>query len=178
MPEDLAQPILAADPSLSQDERATLWDVFHSKNPQELVQALHTSAALPETKYKLLESKHLQQPLEAVPPREDNPVIATLQKMKGMDAETLALADKFPNAFKEMVKEAAKPPEKPAGESSAAGKGKTATPAAPRASGAGAPASPNMEGWTRFLGQDGKNYRVHPEDLEEAQRRGLVKQVL
>jgi len=115
---DLAAPILAGDPALSDEHRADLWDAFHgSKHPDELAQQLQPLAASDETKQQLVAAK--KQSMPAIAPVDK--ISAVMTKMTQMDPQTLALAEAHPNVFK-ILAAAANPPEKESESASGASK--------------------------------------------------------
>ncbi len=128
---DLAVPILAGDPVLSDEQRADLHDVFHgSKSPSELVQKLMPLAIPDDTKHRLFEAK--QQQMVAMP-SVGGPVdktVAAIQKMKELDPQTLELAEAHPSVLRALTSAANTAEKAPSGDSggvSASGKGKKAS---------------------------------------------------
>jgi hypothetical protein len=117
---DHAAPILAGDPTLSDQQRGDLWDAFHTKNPDELVQHLQAQAIPDETKQALHVAK--QASIPAVDPADK--IAAVMTKMTQMDPTALALAEAHPTVFKTLAA-AANPPDKGAPNASGASKGKS-----------------------------------------------------
>jgi hypothetical protein len=181
--QDHAAPILQGDPSLSDQARSNLWDIFHgSKDPAELAQKLQnvphpddptqTLRVPDDTKHKLWEAKQASMPV--APPVDK--VTEAVQRMVALDPKTLDTAESHPNMLKAFTT-AATAPEKAApaaaGASSAAGKGDTASkakkpaaaPLPPRPDGQQHfPAIP--EGHKRILHSNGGVYDIPEENLE------------
>ena len=124
---DRASPILAADPALSDQNRADLWDIFHqSKDPAELTQKLAPLAIPDDTKHKLWEAKQSAAPV--APPVDK--VTAAMQRMTSIDPKVLEVAESHPNVLKVLTSAATAPEKEPtaaSGASSASDKG-TKTP--------------------------------------------------
>lgn len=171
--QDPAGGILRGDTSISDADRESLWDVFHgSRNPNELAQKLQTMAVPSDTKHALWAAKQMTQPAA-------NPVdkvTEALNRLKQIDPDTLALAEKFPSVTKAFIDAAVKPPEKPAGEpagkSEGGAKGKTAENKprlvqAPRPD--GQPHLPPIpDGHYRVLSSDRGIHDIPAENLEKA----------
>ena len=121
---DQAEPILRGDPALDDATRASLWDAFHSKNADELVQHLQPLPIPDDTKHKLWTAKLASTPV--APPLDK--VTAAISRIKQIDPDTLEVAEAHPNVLKALTS-AATAPEKaagePAGASKAASKGST-----------------------------------------------------
>lgn len=122
---DHAAPILAGDPSLSDENRAELWDIFHgSKSPEELVQKLQVLAVPDDTKKRLYDEKKL-----TVPPTVEpiSRIATAITQMTQMDPKALDVAESHPTVFKTLTA-ALTAPEKGAdsvsGGTSGAGQGK------------------------------------------------------
>jgi hypothetical protein len=128
---DPAEPILRAEPSIDDDSKANLWDTFHSKSTDELVQHLHSLAIPNETKTALWQAKQAMTPKPVSSNIEK--VSAAIQKLSQLDPVTLDIAEKHPIVSKAFIDAAVKPPEtpkQPVGEAKSAGKGaKAAKPA-------------------------------------------------
>ena len=125
--QDPAEGILKGATNITDDDRESLWDLFHnSKNSNELAQKLQTIAVPSDTKHKLWAAKQATAPVTSPVDK----VTEALNRLKQVDPDTLALAEKFPNVTKAFIDAAVKPPEKPAGEpagkSEGGAKGKTA----------------------------------------------------
>jgi len=173
---DHASPVLQGDPSLSDQQRSDLWDAFHSKNSDELVQHLVPLAIPDETKHKLFLAKQAAAPV--TPPVDK--VTAAVQKMASLDPKLLDVAESHPNLLKAFTT-AATTPEKEAsvenGASVSKSKGKTAStsktpaasPLAPRAD--GQPHFPPIpDGHKRILASDGGVHDLPEERLADAQK--------
>ena len=122
---DLAAPILAGDPILSDENRADLWDTFHSsKSPEELIQHLQPLVIPDDTKKRLYDAKRQSMPV--VGPIDK--VTTAMQQLAQIDPKILDVAEAHPNVLKALTS-AATTPEKGAtatsGASTPAGKGKT-----------------------------------------------------
>ena len=120
---DLAAPILAGDPVLSDEHRADLWDTFHnSKSPEELVQHLQPLRVPDDTKKRLYDAKKQSMP----PVGPVDKVTAVMQKMTQIDPKMLDLAESHPNVLKTLTAAATTPEkgtESASGGTSPAGKG-------------------------------------------------------
>lgn len=98
---DLAQPVLASDPVLSDEQRADLWDIFHStKSPEELAVQLQPIPVPDDTKHRLLQAK-----AQSIPPIVEpfDKTKAVINQMSDMDPRALALAESHPNVLKALV---------------------------------------------------------------------------
>jgi hypothetical protein len=127
---DHAAPILAAEPAITDHQRADLWDAFHTKNADELTQHLAPLAVPDDLKHKLWTAKQSLAP--ALPPVDK--VTAAMQRMVTLDPKVLETAEAHPNVLKVLTTAATTPEKEPAAassEASSAGKGKTA-PKAPK----------------------------------------------
>jgi hypothetical protein len=172
--QDHAAPILAGDPSLSDQQRSDLWDAFHTKNSAELVQHLTPLAIPDDTKHKLFQAKQLASPPAKVEPVDK--VSAAINKMVALPPEVLDKAEQHPQVLKAFTTAATTPePEPPAaaGATSAEGKGKKTpeaekTPLAPRGDGQ-AHFPPIPDGHKRVLHPNGGVYDVPEENLANAQ---------
>lgn len=182
MPEDTqpfvdhAQPILAGEPSITADQRADLWDIFHnSKDANELANHLSTMALPDDTKQQLFDAKKKAAP--KVEPIER--AVHALATMTTIPPAVMELAEKYPNTAKALLSAADKAGENEATEaqekSKAAGKGKEAgskkeaQPLAqpPRAD--GLPHFPPIpDGHYRVLASDGGIHDIPQENIEQA----------
>ena len=169
---DPAAPILAGDPALSDENRASLWDVFHStKDHNELVQKLATIAAPEDTKQRLVKAKQQMSPAPA--PVEK--ATAALQKLTEIDPKVLDLAESHPTIAKAFIAAATKEAGEGAGASSAAAKGKTQDGAKklpplqqmPRPDGL-EHFPPIPDGHYRVLASDGGVHDIPAEHIEDA----------
>lgn len=170
-----AEPILRGDPAITDEQRADLFDAFHSKNADELVQHLQPLMIPDDTKKRLLDAKKLSIP-PAVEPMDK--VAAVMTRMTQLDPQALELAESHPNVFKTMTAAATAPekgPAGPAGASKAAPKGDTAAGAAqatpltqpPRPDGL-QHLPPIPDGHHRVLASDGGIHDIPVENLEKA----------
>jgi hypothetical protein len=120
---DPAEPILRSDPSIDDEGRAALWNIFHaSKDHNELAQKLQPLAIPNDTKHRLFVAKQATAPV--VEPVEK--VKAAIRQVAQMSPDTLEAAEKYPNVTKLLATAAQISTEKPSGEGAAAGKGKQA----------------------------------------------------
>jgi hypothetical protein len=171
---DHAAPVLNADPTLNDQQRSDLWDAFHTKSTDELVQHLTPLAIPDDTKHKLFQAKQL-----ASPPAKPEPVdkvSAAINKMVALPPEVLDKAEQHPQVLKAFTTAATTaepaPPAAPS-EPAAAPKGKktpeTQKPAlAPRAD--GQPHLPGIpEGHHRVLSSNGGVYDIPQENIATAQ---------
>lgn len=171
--QDHASPILSADPTLSDQQRSDLWDAFHSKNPDELVQHLTPLAIPDDTKHKLWAAKQASMPPVKVEPVDK--VTAAVNKMVALPPDVLDKAEQHPNVLKAFTTAATAPEKEPtaaAGASSAVPRGEKTpaapkTPLAPRAD--GQPHFPSIpDGHHRILSSNGGVYDVPVENIEKA----------
>jgi hypothetical protein len=116
---DHAAPILKGEPSITDDQRADLWDVFHnSKSAEDLQQKLQPLAVPDDLKQSLWDKKKKTMPLVS-------PVTTAISQLAQLDPPNRELAEGHPNLLKALI--AANTPEpEPAAGASAAGKGKPA----------------------------------------------------
>lgn len=121
---DHAAPVLSADPTLSDESRASLWDAFHNKSADELVQHLHEQDISPDTKQSLFEAKKASMPA----PTPHDTVVAAIQRMAQLDPKVLDLAESHPTVLKALTSATATPDKgskKPASARKASPKDKT-----------------------------------------------------
>ena len=157
---DLATPILRADPVLSDENRADLFDIFHdSKNPEELAQKLQPLLVPDDTKRKLLAAKQTATPV--LDPLDKT--TAAIKRVSELDATTLDLAEAHPNVLKALTTAAMTPEKAPeaAGATAGAGKGKTAGAAK---SPSAVPQTPRPDGLPHMQPIDPLNFRVMASD--------------
>jgi hypothetical protein len=124
---DHAAPILAGEPTITDDDRSNLWDIFHgSKDSEELVQKLQSYEAPDHVKASLFDAKHASMPGQEPVAK----TLAAISKVKEIPADVLDLAESHPNVLKALTG-AANTPEKeagkPAGEGKPVGDGKVST---------------------------------------------------
>jgi len=168
---DHAAPILSAEPSITDDQRADLWDAFHTKNADELIQHLAPLAIPDDLKHKLWQAKQASLPI----PSPTDKVTDAVQKIANLDPQARKIAESHPNLLK-VFTTAATTPEKEAtaalGGPSAVSKGKKApavskVPLAPRLD--GQPHFPEIpEGHHRVLTAGGGVWDIPQEHIEEA----------
>jgi hypothetical protein len=173
--QDHASPILSAEPSITDADRASLWDVFHqSKDANELANKLQPLAVPDDLKHKLWTAKQtIAPPVKAAP---IDKVTAAVNQMAALPPDVMEKAETHPNLLKAFTTAATTPePEPPAaaGATSAEGKGKTTpeaekTPLAPRGDGQ-AHFPPIPDGHKRVLHPNGGVYDVPEENLANAQ---------
>jgi hypothetical protein len=103
-PEQLTDSIarhLYADDSLSDDQRADIWDVAHGKSTDELAQHLDTLPISPKLKLNLLVAKSKLTP--AIPPKSVTEKISdAIHEMAKINPTLLDIAEKYPHIFKQM----------------------------------------------------------------------------
>ena len=168
---DHAAPILQAEPSITDQQRSDLWDAFHTKNADELIQHLAPLVIPDDLKHKLFQAKQASMPV--APPVDK--VTDVIQRMTKLDPQALETAEAHPNVLKAFTA-AATTPEKPAqgaaSEASAAPKGPK-TPAAskapqpPRAD--GQPHFPAIpDGHHRVLASNGGVYDIPQANIDQA----------
>jgi hypothetical protein len=98
--QDPAQPILAAHPAITDDQRADLWDIFHgSKDAQELATKLQPVGVPDDLKQSLFEAKTQNAP--AVEPVAK--AISVLKTVAGLDPRILDAAEGHPNVTKALL---------------------------------------------------------------------------
>src|ERR1019366_10567714 len=136
-PQDHAEPILSGEPSITDEQRASLWDAFHTKSADELVQHLQLQNIPDETKQALLAAK--QESTPAVSPMDK--VTAAMTHMSKLPAKLLELAESHPTVLKTLM--AALEPPKPAAGKAASKR--SSTPKAPKASAPEQPASSDAD---------------------------------
>jgi len=174
---DPAEPILRAEPSIDDDSKANLWDTFHSKSADELVQHLHSLAIPNETKTKLWQAKQAMAPAPPAPGPVEK-VASAIQKLSQMDPVTLDVAEKHPTLAKMFGDAAVKPPEapkaakEPQGASKSAGKGtaaQTKTPLVQPPRIDGLPHLPPIaDDHYRVLASDSSLHDIPKENIEKA----------
>lgn len=161
---DPAQPILAAHPAISDDQRADLWDIFHgSKNPDELAAKLQSLGVPDDVKQSLFEAKTQNMP--AVEPVAK--AVDVLKTVAGLDPKILDAAEGHPNVTKALLA-LVKPEEKAAPAAQGARKEKTGdtTPAEaqlPEGVQADVPATPSGHGLVR--GSNGSMHHIPIKNL-------------
>ena len=167
---DPAQPILAAHPAISDDQRADLWDIFHgSKSPEELAAKLQPLGVPDDVKRSLFEAKTQNMP--AVEPVAK--AVSVLKTVAGLDPKILDAAEGHPNVTKALLA-LVKPEEKATTAAQAARKEKpgSTTPAeaeAPAGVQADVPATPSGHGLVR--GSNGALHHIPTKNL------GRVKEI-
>ena len=171
---DHASPILSAEPTITDQQRADLWDVFYqSKDPNELATKLTPLLVPDDLKHKLWTAKQAVSPVPAVPPLDK--VAQAAARISQLDPQVRETAEAHPNLLKAFTTAATTEPksaQEPAGASSASGNGKKTpeapkTPLAPRAD--GQPHFPAIpDGHHRVLGTDGSVYDIPAEHIDTA----------
>lgn len=177
--QELAEPILRADPTLSNDQRADLFDVFHqTKDPTELARKLQPYAIPDGTKKYLFDAKVMNTPA----PDPVSKVKDAVSSLKDMDPNALQLAEKYPNVTKALVDAAIKSIEKPAGAPQDKGKveSKGQQAKAPQQAQESAPMPPRPdgnphlppipEGHKRILASDGGVHDIPQENMDKARQ--------
>jgi hypothetical protein len=93
---DAAKPVLDAA-SISQDDKANIWDMFHqSKSPDELADKIATLAVPDELKHNLWLAKQAA----AAPVGPVDKVTAAINKMVALPADVLDKAEQHPNVLR------------------------------------------------------------------------------
>jgi hypothetical protein len=96
----LAEPILANEPTLTNEQRADLFDMFHqSATADELAQKI-APLDLPTDLKARLYTAHKQQSAPTTPL---DKTIAALNRLKEIDAETLSKAEAYPQVMKQIT---------------------------------------------------------------------------
>lgn len=168
---DHAAPVLASEPAITDQQKSDLWDAFHSKSPEELIQHLTPLAVPDDLKKRLIDAKRASVPTSAPVDK----ITDAVNKIAHLDPQVRQTAEASPNLLKAFTA-AATTPEKPAQEAasttSAAPKGPK-TPAAskalqpPRAD--GQPHFPAIpDGHKRVLASDGGVHDIPEENIEKA----------
>lgn len=173
---DHAQTILAGEPSITTEQKADLWDVFHNtKDPNELAQQLAPLAVPDDLKQQLFEAKH-----RAVPKVEPlDRAVTALKVLTQIPQAVKEEAEKYPNTVKALLSAADKAGEneataaqdksKAAGKGKEAGSKKQAQPLAQPPRPDGLPHLPSIpEGHYRVLASDGGIHDIPVENIEDA----------
>jgi len=169
---DQAEPILSAEPSITQADKENLWDIFHTtKDANDLADKLAPIVVPDQLKHKLWQAKQTATP--AVAPVDK--VTDVIKRMTQLDPQALAVAEAHPNVLKALTS-AATTPEKAAGvdsgTSSSKSKGIQVSESkkptlAPRLDGQPHfPAIPDAH--HRVLSSDGGVYDIPQERIEDA----------
>lgn len=167
---DHAAPILNADPTLSDEFRASLWDAFHSKNSDELVQHLTPLAIPDDTKHKLFQAKQIASPPVKAEPVDK--VTAAIGKMVALPPDVLDKAEQHPQVLKAFTTAAttAEPaPQAAPSEPNAAPKGKK-TPEAPEAPSVPADVPATPSGHALVHSSNGSHYHIPVANLDGARK--------
>ena len=121
---DPAEPILRNAPAITDEDRASLWDTFHSsKDPDELARQLQTLAVPDPIKNSLYEAKKAAVPVTGL-----SKATEALKLIGSLDPKLLQVAEEHPNVLKSLMTAATAPdkganvPEKGADASSGASK--------------------------------------------------------
>lgn len=173
---DPAAPILAGEPTINDEQRAALWDVFHgSKSPEELAVKLQPLSVPNDLKQQLFSAKKSTSPT----PKPLEGAVKAINVLRNMDPDSLALVEKYPNAAKALISAAEKGVENEAGKAAdkqgaqgkgvAAGTSKKTQPLAqpPRADGL-EHLPPIPENHYRVLASDGGIHDIPAENIETA----------
>jgi hypothetical protein len=169
---DEVSPILRGEPSITNDQRADLFDVFHkSKDPNELARHLQPLVLPDDLKQQLYDKKK-----KMVPPVEPvDKVTDVVNRMKTLDPAALETAEGHPNVLKAFVTAATTPKEEPpaaAGASASASAGKAAKKPAPLVLPSRADGSKHMpsipDGHRRVLASDGGVHDIPDENIDKA----------
>jgi hypothetical protein len=106
---DPAEGILRSDGSLTDERRATLWELFHdSASPADLARRLQYHDVSNGTKHQLFEAKRLTAPVESPTDR----TVSALKRMARIDPRILEAAEKHPTAMKALADAALRGPKK------------------------------------------------------------------
>lgn len=171
---DQAAPLLSSEPTINDNQRADLWDAFHSKSPEELIQHLQPLAVPDDFKKRFVDAKK-----KSMPPVDPiDKTASVMNRMASMDPKILDLAERHPNVLRALttaIAAAEKGSQEAAGANKTAGKGKTSAgskkpaPLAqpPRADGLEHYA-PIPEGHHRVLASDGGIHDIPAENIEQA----------
>ena|ERR1700676_1816502 len=104
---DPAADVLRAEPTIDDNQRASLHDAFYSKNSAELEQHLQSLDVHPDLKQQLFKAKKALEP--APSPKDKLAVVGSA--MTSIDPQTLALMEAHPTVFKTLAA-ALLPPDK------------------------------------------------------------------
>ena len=163
---DPAQPILAAHPAISDEQKADLWDIFHgTKSPDELATKLQPLGVPDDVKQSLFEAKTQNAP--AVEPVAK--AISVLKTVAELDPKVLDAAEGHPNVTKALLA-LVKPEEKATPAAQAARKEKSGSTApadteAPAGVQADVPATPSGHGLVR--GSNGSLHHIPVANLSK-----------
>jgi len=107
---DHASPILSAEPSLTDEDRSSLWDAFNSKNPDELTQHLQSQMGVPDdVKAKLLDAKHASMaPVKPTVGEGGEKGFSVLARLGEIDPRILDLAEAHPKTISALIGAASK----------------------------------------------------------------------
>lgn len=172
---DPAAPILSGDPSITDGQRADLWDVFHnSKDADELAHHLQSIAVPDDTKQRLFQAKKNGSP-KAEPV---DKAVAAINRVGSLDPKILELSEKYPKVTGLLVAAATKEAAGEASEGGAPqGKGKTQAAAKkptplvqpPRPDGL-EHLPPIPDGHHRVMASDGGIHDIPAENIEKARQ--------
>jgi hypothetical protein len=100
---DSAEPILRGEPTLNDEQRANLWEVFHSaRTSQELIPLLHGHAIPEELKQRLFEAKQLSDP----EPDRAAHIFRSIRQVVQMDPKLRTLAEKHSHLLNHFIADA------------------------------------------------------------------------
>jgi hypothetical protein len=165
---DHAAPVLSSEPSLDPQAKSDLWDAFHSKSPEELIQHLTPLAVPDDFKKRLLDAKQA-----SLPPVKAEPVdkvSAAIGKMVTLPPDVLDKAENHPNVLKAFTTAAttAEPAaQEPAGAASPAGKSKKAA-GTPEAASVAPDLPPTPSGHALTHSSNGGYYHVPVANIAKA----------
>jgi hypothetical protein len=108
---DHAAPILAGEPTITDQQRADLHDAFYTKNSDELVNHLTPLAIPDDLKRKLFDAKQLSSPPAKIDPVDK--VTAAVQKLASLDPQVRQTAEASPNLLKAFTTAATTPDKEP-----------------------------------------------------------------
>lgn len=183
---DHAAPVLSSEPTITDQQKSDLWDAFHSKSPEELVQHLTPLAIPDDLKRRLFDAKRLATPTPPVEPVDK--VTSAIQKMVALPPDVLDKAESHPQVMKAFTTAATTEPkaaQEPASTSSTAPKGSTssAAPKAPKTPPAlrpdGQPHFPAIDPTMhRILASNGGVYDVPKDRINDARKTDPLLHVL
>ena len=167
---DRASPALNADPTLSDESRASLWDAFHNKSAEELTQHLQSQDIPDSTKHALWTAKQASMPPVKAEPVDK--VTNAINKMVALPDDVLDKAEQHPAVLKAFTTAATTPEKEPAGasgEGSGTGKGKK-TPDAEEAPSVPTDVPATPAGHALVHSSNGGHYHVPVENLDKARQ--------
>jgi hypothetical protein len=165
---DHAAPVISSEPAIDDQQKSDLWEAFHSKSPEALIQHLTPLAVPDDFKRRLLEAKRASLPA----PAPVDKVTDAVNRIAKLDPQTRQIAEGSPNLLKAFTTATTEPKapaaasSEPASTSPAAGKGKkTSEASAASTVPADVPATPSAH--ALIHASNGGHYHVPVENLDK-----------